>query len=329
MTLPNNPHDALFRALVDDPGRAGTLIREYLPPEIAAHLAEGPPRLLDGSFVDEELRSSQSDRLFEVALRDGRTALLYALLEHKSTPDPRTPLQLLGYMVRIWDRYAVRDGARLGRLRPILPIVFYHGERPWTVPTSIFECLDADDALLPHIRDLRYVLRDLGAIEYERLSAERALRAGLGALKFAFVKGLAAALLERLLRDLPDGDVLESQVVLYIAGVYDMAAGALRSAVARVKPDRENELMGTPAQEWIQQGRTEGEARGRTDGRFKGRVEGRIDDILIALETRFGPPAAEVVERVRRTAPEHLHLLFRRALTAPSVEAVFDDSVRH
>lgn len=65
MNVPNNPHDALFRALVDDIGRAGTLIREYLPPQIAARLAEGPPRLLDGSFVDEELRSSQSDRLFE------------------------------------------------------------------------------------------------------------------------------------------------------------------------------------------------------------------------------------------------------------------------
>jgi hypothetical protein len=171
---------------------------------------------------------------------------------------------------------------------------------------------------------LRYTLRNPGAIDYERLSAERTLRAGLGALKFAFVKGLASALLERMLRDLPDGDVLETQVVLYIAGVYDMAAGTLRSAVARVKPDRESELMGIPAQEWMQQGRAEGEARGRAEGEARAKVE----SILIALETRFGPLNVDIDERVRRTAPERLDPLFRRVLTAPSLDAVFDD-VRH
>ena len=87
--------------------------------------------------------------------------------------------------------------------------------------------------------------------------------------------------------------------------------------------------MPTVAQEWIRQGRAEGKAEGKVEGKAEGKTEAKVENILIALETRFGPLDAGVVERVRRTAPEHLDPLFRRALTAPSLEAVFDDDWRH
>ena len=135
MTQIHNPHDSLFRALLEKPERAGTLLREQLPPAIAARLSAAPPRLLDGTFVDEALRNSQSDRLFEVALTDGRPALLYVLLEHKSAPDPGTPLQLVGYLARIWQRYAGKKQARLKALPLIFPLVVYHGARSWDVAT--------------------------------------------------------------------------------------------------------------------------------------------------------------------------------------------------
>jgi predicted transposase/invertase (TIGR01784 family) len=325
MAAPSNPHDALFRALVDDIDRAAAMIRDHLPADLTALLADTPPRLRDATFVDEELRSSQSDRLFEVSLRDGRPALLYVLLEHKSTPDPRTPLQLLGYMVRIWDRYASREAARLAALPPIIPLVFYHGERPWTVATSILDCIDATDEVKAHLRDLRYILRDLGPIAYEQLSRQQALRAGLGALKFAFAKGLTPDLLVQVLRDLPDGDALETQILVYIVAVYDTAAATLTQALAQAKPGREGLLMPTIAQEWIKQGKDEGWAQGKAEGW----AEAKAESILLVLETRFGPATPEVREGVRRTAPDHLDRLFQRALTAQSLDAVFDGSVQH
>ena len=121
------PHDALFRALVSDPGRASALLRDHLPARIAARLAETPPRPLHGSFVDEALRSSQSDMLFEVDLASGGPAFVYLLVEHKSRPDPGLPLQLAGYMVRIWMRYARGRADRLRALPPIIPTVFTTG----------------------------------------------------------------------------------------------------------------------------------------------------------------------------------------------------------
>jgi predicted transposase YdaD len=121
----NQPHDLLFRALCDDPRRAGVLIRDYLPEWIASRLSDEPPVLLDGSFVDPRLSGSQSDRLFSVALRGGGTILIYVLMEHKSTPDPETPLQLQDYRTGIWRRYANGSAARLRKLPPIIPLVFY------------------------------------------------------------------------------------------------------------------------------------------------------------------------------------------------------------
>jgi len=67
-----NPHDKLFRALLDDPIRAETLIREYLPPALRDRLADARPELVDGTFVDARLRGSQSDRLFQVRLKSGK-----------------------------------------------------------------------------------------------------------------------------------------------------------------------------------------------------------------------------------------------------------------
>ena len=176
----------------------------------------------------------------------------------------------------------------------------------------------------PFAQALRYVLRDLGPIAYEKLSTERALRAGLGAFKFAFVKGLTRDQLERVVRDLPDRDKLETQIMLYILRVYDVPPETLASALARAKPDRKGELM-TLAERLIIQGRAEGEAKGKAEGK----AEGKTDAILITLETRFGPLAAEMEDRVRRTVPEDLDALFRRALTAPSLEAAFGEDTRH
>ncbi len=59
----HNPHDTLFRALLSNPGRARDFLRDHLPNTIAGQLADAPPGIVEGSFVDEALAGSQSDLL--------------------------------------------------------------------------------------------------------------------------------------------------------------------------------------------------------------------------------------------------------------------------
>jgi len=113
----NNPHDSIFQAILSDRLRSQAVLRAHLEPWQVDLLTDELPVPLDRSFVDEELRSSQSDKLFEVRLRDGQPGFVYALLEHKSYPDPGTALQVMDYKVRILKctRRVARDGC--GRCR--------------------------------------------------------------------------------------------------------------------------------------------------------------------------------------------------------------------
>jgi hypothetical protein len=73
MDLTANQHDRFFRALMERPKAAGALLRERLPRAIAGQLV-GEPELVDGSFIDDEMRQSQCDRLYRVRLREGGEA---------------------------------------------------------------------------------------------------------------------------------------------------------------------------------------------------------------------------------------------------------------
>src|SRR5271168_5417314 len=99
-----NIHDIFFKGLLSDPATAGQFFKERLPAEISALLVPEPPELLPGSFIDEEFAEHHSDLLFRSRLTaDGRDVLVWLLIEHKSAPDPLVALQLLRYMIRIWD----------------------------------------------------------------------------------------------------------------------------------------------------------------------------------------------------------------------------------
>lgn len=279
MLVLSNPHDSLFRALVEDGPRGDLLIREHLPSDIVALLAEVPLRGVDGSFIDEALRQSQSDRLFEATLKDGRDALIYVLLEHKSYPDPDTPLQILRYMVRIWTARVGRGETESRVLPAIIPLVFYHGARHWNVPLSVADMIDAPEPLAARARSLAYVLHDLGHIEMDALSRDPALRSGLAALKHASDSDVPEALLRRILSGLPSGSSLEIQVIHYIVSVYATPLKRLQSAVQFAKPENWEVLMSTVAEVWVEKG----EARGLA----KGKAEGKSQTLLRLLECKF------------------------------------------
>ncbi|MFB6260992.1 MAG: Rpn family recombination-promoting nuclease/putative transposase, partial [Thiohalorhabdaceae bacterium] len=228
-------------------------------------MADEPPHHLPGSFIDPAMAETHSDRLFEVALRDGRTAFAYVLIEHKSGPDPATPVQLLGYQQRIWQRYAEQDrkgrAQRYRRLPPIIPLVVYHGRQEWSVPLALLDCIDADEELVALQRDFGYQVRHLRPEESDaRLSTDPVLRAGLRALAWAFAEHLDDAAVARLLRDLPEGHPLEQALLRYIARVYPTTESAVYRALETTRPERAEELTMTVAEEWIERGKKEGEA---------------------------------------------------------------------
>ena len=71
------------------------------------------------SFIDPDMQAQQSDLLYQVRLQGGQDAFVYLPAEHKSYVYSKVALQLLGYLVRIWEREVKNQRP----LRPIVPIV--------------------------------------------------------------------------------------------------------------------------------------------------------------------------------------------------------------
>lgn len=308
MARSSTPHDALFRAILDSPARAAAILRQHLPSDIAAQLAMDAPELVAGTFIDDELRNSQSDRLFKVRQVDGRPAYIYVLLEHKARPDARTPVQLLRYMSRIWDRHSDAD---MHRLPPIVPMVVYQGTKLWTVPRSVLAAVDAPPRLRRSLRDLRYLLLALNKTDDDDLASDPETRAGLMTLKYAFHRDGGDRLAD-ILGGLRRDTLLESQIMHYIASVFrDLTPARVRAAARQVTPELEDKMA--TLVEYC-----------REEGRKQGLEEGKVAAVLLALRTRFGELDPEVEQRVRATPADRLDPLLRRALTADSLWDVLD-----
>ena len=313
------PHDALFKVLLGHPDRAAEFLQMHLPKRIRKLLSDAPPVLLDGHYVDEMLRYSQSDLLFRVQLKSGGEAFLYVLFEHKSAPDFQTPLQLASYMIRIWRRQWEDSPGNRNALWPIIPLVVYHGRGEWTVPLSLFDMVDAGKGpLRAFVRSFSYLVTDLGHMPEDRLARDRGLLAGLLALIYAFRRRAALKALAKVLELLPDDGLLDIATLRYIVSVYDIERAAFENAARMAKPERWEALVGTIAEEWIKQGEARGLARGE--------ARGRSATLARQLERRFGPLPPAARRRIDRATQPELDGWLDAVLNAPTLDAVFRDA---
>ena len=167
----SRPHDSLFRGVFSDQAAAVGLLRGYLPESVGGRLRWSTLSLQDTSFVDAVLRDSEADLLYEIQQHSGRRLWLYVLLEHQSEPDRWMRWRLLQYCCRIWERDRRRDRRRLS-LRPIVPVVLYHGPSRWSWPrefAALFPAGMRQWSWLPH---WEHLLIDLAAVGPERVRGE-------------------------------------------------------------------------------------------------------------------------------------------------------------
>ncbi len=177
-----NPHDHFFRDSFSRPEIIRDFIQEYLPIELLADIELDTLNLEDGSFVDEEMQTHHSDMLYSFQRTDSETSYIYLLFEHKSYPDSEVALQLLRYMVRIWSQVPRENG----KLRPIVPLVIYHGERRWQIASDFHSMLNLPEAWKPHTPQFDYLLYDFSHRSDAAIRGEIWLRVCLMVLRTIF-----------------------------------------------------------------------------------------------------------------------------------------------
>ena len=156
----SKPHDHLFRTVFGEKAEAAGLLRAHLPATVSRELVWSSLRWQSVSFIDDRLRDSESDLLYAIERKGGGApAWLYVLLEHRSTPDAWLRLRLLKYSIRIWERDRRRHPNE-EHLRPIVPLVFYQGERRWRHACEFSELFSADVRQWPGVPRYAHLLID-------------------------------------------------------------------------------------------------------------------------------------------------------------------------
>nr|VFK67657.1 MAG: conserved hypothetical protein (putative transposase or invertase) [Candidatus Kentron sp. UNK]VFK72879.1 MAG: conserved hypothetical protein (putative transposase or invertase) [Candidatus Kentron sp. UNK] len=326
------PHDRFLKELLSHPERAGALLREHLPREVVRFLSAKPPEPVSDSFIEEQLREHLSDRLFELETVNGRTAFLYVLIEHKSTPDGKVGWQLLKYMVEILKQWE-KENPNWKRLPPIVPFVFYHGATEWKIPNEFLYLVDAEESWRPYLLNFRFPVLDLSRIPDKKLSEDRRLYPWLLVMKYATRKKQQMAIRELLIEALKSAPEDLRPIVYYLVYVYDYDEEALRQIIRGVRPEEEDKMMSRFAQDIekkaLHKGRLEGHQEGHQEGRLEGLLEeGETKLLLRQLSRRFHALPDEITERIHGADPNTIEIWADRVLDAKSLDEVFSERFR-
>jgi predicted transposase/invertase (TIGR01784 family) len=303
-----------------------------------------------GSFVDPGLRASQSDLLYRVPRQDpGEDLFLYVLFEHQSTPDRLLSVRLLRYQVRIWERFAAEHPGEL--LPPIVPLVLYHGKRPWPYSVEFADLLSVGSLDSESLRRLcprqQFQLIDLTAWkdqELQRMAATALARLVLISLKHARHSEdlgdrlVAAAQMFREVLQAPQGLSALARLLRYILLVSDhVTPRELRGLLTRHVDQRAGEVAMSVGerliakghakglQEGLDQGLDQGLEQGLEQGRKEGVLTGQREVLLRQLRHRFGDLHETHRRRVQEADQPTLATWTERILSASSIDELLED----
>jgi predicted transposase YdaD len=271
----HHPHDNMVHAVLRDSAEATSFLQAHLPQDVSQGLNWATLRLHDRSFVDEDLLESESDFLYEIERVSGEeSVMLYILVEHQSTPDRWIRFRLLKYCCRIWD-LNLTERPTPSELRPIVPLVFYQGERTWSYSSEFADLFAESVRDWPGVPRFSHGLIDQSGMRPEELQGELKARLMQLLLMAAYHPTVAwmeqvAELLISLSSLPPSGGVNYMRIfVRYLLSTQEPeAAASFREVLRQHAPSMGDDLMTTYAQELLAEGRAEG----RTEGEIKAQV---------------------------------------------------------
>ena len=85
---------------------------------------------------------------------------------------------MLRYLVRIWER----DSQKKLMLRPIIPVVVYHGREQWQIAAQF----SGSEPLRPYWPTFLYELHDLSRLDEAEIRGQARLQIGLLIMKYIF-----------------------------------------------------------------------------------------------------------------------------------------------
>jgi predicted transposase/invertase (TIGR01784 family) len=184
-TLPQ-PHDRMFEYVFKEKETAASMLKEYLPVKIRNKLDFRSLKISNDTFLDKRLKDYFSDLLYEIKLKSSyKAVLIYILFEHKSREEWFTCLQLLKYLVRIWEQF-LKQNKEAKYLPVIIPLVIYHGKSKWELSKRFISLFEDTTDLEEYIPDFGFNLYDISHMPDEDIQGTPLLKIFLTTFKYIY-----------------------------------------------------------------------------------------------------------------------------------------------
>lgn len=299
-----NPHDRLFRSYYKYPAAAASLLRQALPPDIAAHIDYSTLRNEEDTFITPSLREYIADLVFSCRLTGGDRASIYVLVEHKSAPDTACAVQVLRYISLLWEDHLAKYGAR-EPLPIVVPVLFYHGKTGWNVK-QLDQLFPSDAPLrefIPIFRMLVYNLKNASEEHLLKQPVDNAMLLLLKALTDTYIQRKLAQYLHVLLRKefAEQSEEIIRQFLAYLEQVQpEITPDALVREI-QVLPEGEK-TMQTFMERLSELAYEKALIKGKAEGIAEGEVKAARNMLRTLLNTRF-----EVVPMALSARLENIH----------------------
>jgi len=159
-------HDKFFKMAMMEKQVAQEFFEKHLPIELLSIIDLTKLELQSGSYIDDHRQESIADILFKTMIGT-QEAYLYLVVDHQSTPDVLMPFRVLKYICNIIAKHLNETETK--KIPLILPLVVYHGRKPWNYSTDIRSLVDAPKELVEAYFLKPFSLIDLNCIEDEKL----------------------------------------------------------------------------------------------------------------------------------------------------------------
>ncbi|NCN09138.1 MAG: Rpn family recombination-promoting nuclease/putative transposase [Leptospira sp.] len=300
-----NPHDLYVRRIFSGKEESIAFLEFTLPKDVCSILDLSNLEFVKENFIGEKQKESRTDILYQIPLKSGSEIFVYLLFEHKSYYDPNIYTQLLKYLSSIYE-WQMKN---LGHYYPVLPFVFYHGERGWDLASNFldaFHLTKETKILSRYIPSFSFLLYKLNSVIDEFPKNLLSLRLYFRILRsirkehYLFMEAL-----RKTMRELSEEKTQwkKLEIMRTILEYIDRARkDSEKFYDIEIYEDVEEELMiylEKIKQEGVEKGKLEGEKQGIA----KGKLEKEIEDARLMKEEGI---ALAVIQRVTGLTEEQL-----------------------
>ncbi|WP_459844366.1 Rpn family recombination-promoting nuclease/putative transposase [Halanaerocella petrolearia] len=220
--------------------------------------------------MEKELEEVFSDILYKVSLNN-KDAYIYLLFEHKSYTYKKISIQLLKYLIKIWELKLKQTERE--KLPLVIPMVFYHGRQEWNIELNLSSLLgEIPEELEKYIPDFEYLLYDLSPYSEEEIKGTAKARVFLEIIRAIFSDDFKERVKEALLvldklEEKETGMEYFETVVKYIMSAKDdLTEKELKEVAKEISTERSEKIM-TIAEKLREEGKKEGKKEGKREGK--------------------------------------------------------------